>query len=525
MQQPRFGAWAGVAALVAIGALGALGSLTALPALEAPPGAPSPAASSPPSTPQPPPVEDVRQLRFPPAPHFEIPRPERVALDNGLVVMLLEDHELPLVTLNAYLRTGSRLDPPAKLGLGALGGELLRTGGIAQGVDPRLGKDGALAGDALDEILDSHAANLEVTVGESSGRATLNCLKEDFPVLLPLFAAMLRHPAFDAAKLALAKDLAKNRLERENDDPDAVLWRELARLVYGADSPYGRTPTFATVDAIDRADLAAWHQRNLQPQLLVLGLSGDFRTAGALAAVRAAFADWPRGEARPAPGDSFPYRRQPNPGLFVVDKSDMSQSKVAMGHLGVVKSDPDFFALVVLDDVLSGSFASRLVKEIRTAKGLAYDVDGRVGSDWDHPGLTAFSLSTRAAATAAGISALVAEARDLLGARPPTDEEVGRAKQSILGSFVFHSDSPAKVLNQQLLFELYGYPADWLVRYRAGVEAVTTAAVRAAAARHVHPDHLTILVVGPGETADRSLAPFGKLIALPLPDVTGGRRN
>ena len=458
----------------------------------------------------------------PPPPRFEIPRPQRVALDNGMAVMLLEDHELPLVTVTALVRTGSRLDPPAKLGLGALAGELLRTGGIARGVDPRLAPAGALSGDALDDLLESHAAAMEVAVGESSASASLNCLAGDFASLLPVFAAMLRYPAFDAARLDLARDLAKARLERENDDAETVMWRELARLVYGPDSAYGRTPTFATLDAVERADLVGWHARQLQPQSVVLGLVGDFHADAALAAMRAAFADWPRGAVQPPGGESFPYRRQPNPGLFVIDKRDMSQSEVVMGHLGVLKNDPDFHALQVLDDVLSGSFASRLVSDVRTAKGLAYEVVGRVGSDWDHPGLAALSLSTKAQTTAAGIAALLAEARDLT-ARPPTDEEVARAKQSILASFVFHSDSRAKVLDQQLVFELYGYPSDWLERYRAAIEAVTTAAVRQAAARHVHPDQFTILVVGPGETTDRSLAPFGKLVPLTLPDVTGGK--
>ena len=460
----------------------------------------------------------------PPPPRFEIPRPERVTLDNGMVVMLLEDHELPLVAVTALIRTGSRLDPPAKLGLGALAGELLRTGGIARVAgegDSRLAPGGALSGDALDDLLESRAAAMEVAIGESSGSASLSCLAEDFASLLPLFAAMLRHPAFDAARLDLARDLAKSRLERENDDPDAVLWRELARLVYGPDSAYGRTPSFATLDAVARADLVAWHERQVQPQSIVLGLVGDFHTAAALAAVRAAFADWPRGTYQPPGGDSFPYRRQPNPGLFVIDKRDMSQSEVAMAHLGVIKNDPDFYALQVLNDVLSGSFASRLVSDVRTEKGLAYEVDGRVGSDWDHPGLAALSLSTKAQTTAAGIAALLAEARDLT-ARPVTDEEVARAKQSILASFVFHSDSRAKVLDQQLVFELYGYPSDWLERYRAAIEAVTTDAVRQAAARHVHPDQFTILVVGPAETHDPSLAPFGKVTPISLPDVTTG---
>jgi len=495
-----------LAVLVAV-----LAALAPHPAIAAAPAAaPTPTAAPSPAVAPP-----------PPPPRFEIPRPERVTLDNGMVVMLLEDHELPLVTITALIRTGSRLDPPAKLGLGALAGELMRTGGIARGVDPRLAPGGALSGDALDDLLESHAAAIEVAMGESSGSANLSCLAEDFASLLPLFAAMLRYPAFDAARLDLARGLAKARLERENDDPDTVLWREFARLVYGPDSPYGRTPSFATLDAVARADLAAWHDRQIQPQSVVLGLVGDFHTAAALAAVRAAFADWPRGSFQPPAGESYPYGRQPHPGLFAIDKRDMSQSEVAMGHLGVVKTDPDFYALQVLDDVLSGSFASRLVTDVRTEKGLAYEVEGRVGSDWDHPGLAALSLSTKAQTTAAGIAALLAEARDLT-ARPVTDEEVARAKQSILASFVFHSDSRAKVLDQQLVFELYGYPSDWLERYRAAIEAVTTTAVRQAAARHLHPDQFTILVVGPGETTDRSLAPFGKLTPIPLPNVATG---
>jgi zinc protease len=490
----------------AVAALAALATLTALAAPAAPAAPASPAS---PAAPAPPP--------------FEVPRPQRVALDNGLVVMLLEDHELPLVTVTALLRTGSRLDPPGKSGLGAVGGEVLRTGGIASGVDPRIARDGALSGDALDDLLEARAAAIEVAIGEDSGSASLSCLREDFAELLPVFAAMLRHPAFDPAQLRLARELGKARLQRENDDPEEVLEREFARLVYGPDSAWGRTPTFASLDAIGRDDLIGWQARSLLPSGVVLGLTGDFSAFGALAAVRAAFADWPRTAYRAPGAESLPYRRQPNPGLFVIDKSDMAQSEVMMGHLGAVKSDPDFYALEVLDDVLSGSFASRLVNDVRTGKGLAYEVDGRIGSGWDHPGLATLSLSTKTRTTAAGIAALLDEARGLT-ARPPTDEEVARAKQSILASFIFHSDSRAKVLDQQLVLELFGYPADWLQRYRAGIEAVTVAAVRQAAGRHLHPDQFTILVVGPAASGDRSLAPFGKPTPIPLPDVAGGRQ-
>ena len=516
------------------------------------------------------PVTGVEQLKYPPPPRFEVPRPQRVELENGMVVMLLEDHELPLVTVTALLRTGSRLDPPARLGLAELGGELLRTGGVTRrdggasgatgstGTSGASGAAGALSGDAIDDELEGRAATIEVAIGEDSGSATLVALKESFPRLLPLYAAMLRYPAFDAGKLALARDLAKSRLMRQNDDPEEVAGREFARLVYGPDSVYGRTPTFATVDAVRRDDLVAWHRANVTPERIVLGLSGDFQTAEALAAVRAAFGSWPRGAApsagsrdmpagsaagtgaataagsgaataagatpaaAPPPVAAFAYRREAHPGLFVVAKGDMSQSQVVIGHLGVLKSDPDYFALQVLDDVLSGSFASRLFAHIRSEKGLAYDVEGRIGGDWDHPGLAVLGLATKAQSTGEGVEALLGEARDLT-LHPPTDDEVTRAKQSILASFIFHSDSAAKVLEQQITLELFGYPLDWLPRYRAGVEAVTTDAVRQAAARHLHPEQFTVLVVGPLDAADPAFAPFGAATRVPLPDPTGAR--
>lgn len=484
-------------------------------------------------------VTSAGELRYPPLPRFEISQPQRVVLDNGMVVMLLEDHELPLVTVTALLRVGARLDPPAKLGLAEVAGDMMRSAGIEPPGGRHEAKGSpskAIGGEALDDELESHAATLDVSFGEDSGSATLNVLRDDFPRLLPLLAGVIRHPAFDEGKLDVSKDFAKQRLRRENDDPETIVWRELARLVYGPHSVYGRTPTFATIDAVTRRDLLAWHQRYVHPDAVVLGLVGDFRTADALAVVRANFGDWPRGAGGPmspapppappagsaAPGDlgtpgtaAFAFRHEPDPGVFVIDKGDLTQSVVLMGHLGIVKNDPDYCPLQVLNEVLSGSFASRLVAHVRTEKGLAYEVDGAVGSDWDHPGLATLSLSTKASGTAAGIEALLAEARGLT-ADPPSDDEVARAKQSLLASFVFHSDSPAKVLAQQLSLELYGYPLDWLVRYRAGLEAVTPDAVRQAAARHLHPDQLTILVLGPAESSDRSLAPFGKLTQLPL---------
>ena len=443
------------------------------------------------------------QLRYPALPEQQIPRPERVVLDNGMVVMLLEDHELPLVEAIAFVHAGSRLEPAEKTGLAEIAADVLRTGGTTK-----------MTGDQLDDFLEAKAARIETQAAGDYGRASMSSLKADFPQVLQVFADVLRHPVFAVSRLDLAKEQARAGVARQNDDPTDILFREFTRVAYGKDSPYGRTPTFASLGSIERADLVAWHQAHFHPEGIVLGLVGDFRPDEALKLVRAAFGDWPRGAAS-AREAAAPYRTTPAPGVYYVEKNDVTQSNVIMGGLGILRSNPDYFALEVVNQVLSGSFASRLFA-IRAQQGLAYTVFGRVGNDWDHPGLTFLFISTKTQTTGAAIDALLAEARGMTKT-PPTDEEVAKGKQGLLNSFIFQADSKRKILTQQITYEYFGYPLDWLSRYRAGIEAVTPAQVRAAAAKYLHPEQFEIVVVGPATGTDKPLSTYGKVTPL---DVT-----
>lgn len=445
----------------------------------------------------------VDELRYPPLHEFAIPRPERVVLDNGLVVLLLEDHELPLVEATALVRSGSRLDPPQKVGLADLASRVLRTGGTER-----------LPSDQLDDWLESRAASIEALSTADSTRLTLSALAQDFPDVLRVFADVLRRPAFDKARLEVARNQSIAMVARQNDESDEILFREFQEIIYGPDSPYGASETLASLRSIQRDDVVQWHRQSFHPDRIVLGLVGDFRTADALQLLREVFGDWLRGPRAALP--ETPYRTQPTPGVFWVDKADAAQSSLLLGHLGIRKDNPDFYAVEVLNHVLSGSFAARLISEVRTRKGLAYSVDGRVASDWGHPSIAYLYTSTKTATTGAGIQALLDEARGLR-TRPPSAEEVDKAKQGILSSFIFNVDTKREVLAQQLTLELFGYPLDWLSRYRAGIEAVTVEQVRDAAVRHLRPEDFTILVVGPAEGRDRPLTDFGKVTPV---DVT-----
>ncbi|MFQ5719209.1 MAG: M16 family metallopeptidase [Acidobacteriota bacterium] len=455
-------------------------------------------------------VKSVDRLKFPAIPDLQIPTPTRVVLDNGMVVILIEDHELPLVDASVRIHTGGRLDPADRIGLASIAGSVMRSGGTRN-----------MSGDELDDWLEDRAARVETGVGAESGSASMSCLKKDLPEVLKVFADVLRFPAFDEEKFEVAKNQAVSGISRQNDNPQQILFREFNEIIYGEDSPYAWSETYASINAITRDDLVAWHRKYFHPNGIILGLSGDFDTEQTVALVKKVFGDWKKG---PAVGRvDVAYNQHSEPGVFYVEKNDMTQSNIIMGHLGIQRDNPDYLPVEVLNEVLSGGFAARLFTNVRSKKGLAYAVSGGVRSSWDHKGSFNMFMTTKTETTAAGIDALIEEARNIT-AEPPTEEEVAKAKDGILNSFVFNFDSTRKILNQQLTYEYYGYPLDWLQRYREGIDKVTTAQVRQVAAKYIHPDQFAVLVVGPAEGRDRPLSDFGQVttldISIPEPETT-----
>ncbi len=440
-------------------------------------------------------VDTVEQLTYPPLPDLHIPQPTRVVLDNGMVVFLLEDHELPIVQVSARIRTGSRLEPADKTGLAALTGTVMRSGGTT-----------AWTGDALDDYLERKAASIETGIGVTAGSASMTCLIEDFAEIFAVFGDVLQNPRFDQQKLALAKKKVMAGIARQNDNPGGILSREFAKLIYGNDSPYARVETYATVNNIARQDLVDWHAKYVVPNRIILGLVGDFQTEKALDLVKRTFESWPQGQSFDDP--VVPYRTSTTRKVYYVEKDDMTQAKIIIGHLGLTRRHPDYHPVVIINQIVSGSFGARLFSNIRSQKGLAYDVNGGIGFGWDYPATASLSMSTKTETTQDGIDALLAEAHKIMETEPPTEEEVHKAKTSLLNSFVFSVDSPGKLLGKFLTYEYFGYPSDWLVRFRAGIEQTTVDQVRKAARIHIKPDQFVFLIIGPRQGTAPALARY-----------------
>ena len=443
-----------------------------------------------------------QRLPKPPLRPFTPQQPIRFVLQNGMTVLLQRDTELPLVRGHARIRGGSRDEPAEKAGLVDLFGDTWRTGGTK-----------ARTGDALDDFLEARAASVETSGGVDSTTISFDCLKENLDDVFKIFAELIRDPAFREDKLSLAKDELNTGIARRNDNAAQIASREARKLGYGEGSPYARQPEYATVARVTRDDLVSWHARYVHPNNVILGISGDFEPTAMEASVRRAFASWVKGA--PAERPKIPFR-DPRPGVYFVAKNDVNQTNIRMVHLGTTRDNPDYYAIEVLNQIFGGGFSSRLVSNVRSKKGLAYGVGGGVGTGFDAPGLFQCALGTKSETTAAAIDALYEEIENLKKV-PFTEEELRRGKDEILNSFIFRFDSRDKVLGEKMLYEFYGYPPDFMERYRAGVEKVTTADVARVAQKYVRRQALALLVVGKAADFDRPLSTFGPVTTI---DVT-----
>ena len=422
-----------------------------------------------------------KKIPIPELPAFHPQQPRRIVLDNGAIIFLQEDHELPFINGFVEMRGGGRDVPASKTGMVSLYGDVWRTSGTA-----------AMSGDAMDDLLEAKAAKVETDGDVDSTSVSWSCLKTDFDTVFGLTTDLLLHPKFYPSKLDLAKQQMAAGIVRRNDDAGEIASREAAKLVYGPTNPYGRTPELAGVMAVTIADLEQFHQKTVIPNGMIIGVSGDFDGAAIEQKLRAAFGSLQKGTAPPPAKISF---NGPQPGVYAVNKSDVNQSNIWIVGLGTERSNPDYYALSVMNQIFSGGFGSRLFQNVRTKMGLAYSVGGAYGASYDHPGLFYTVAATKSVSTVDATKAMLEQIDDLK-TKPFTDDELRRAKDELLNSFVFRYDTPEKVLTERASLEFYGYPADFLEKYRAALEKVTTADLEQVARKYIDRSKLAILVVG-----------------------------
>lgn len=445
---------------------------------------------------------DPRTMKFNPV-EFSPPEPARLVLEDGMVVYLLEDHELPLVSLSATMRTGGWLEPQDKIGLAGLTGSVMRTGG-----------GGGLTAAQIDEELEQFAIDINMSMGRQSGSASLDVLSKDLARGMRIFAGLLRQPAFEPARVELAKLQAIEGIRRRQDNPGSIVSREFMKQLYGSEHPSARESTIESVQRITRDDMVAFHQRTVHPNGIILGVTGDFKTDEMLALLRATFGDWKKGEVPELKIADAPETAGRSIVRFV--SKDTSQTHLRVGHLSIKEQDPDYVSFAIANDILGGSsFRSRLFNDVRTKRGLAYSVGSRLNTGVHDQGVWLMRAETKLPSTQEVINRFVAN-MERMRTELVTDAELAEAKEAYVNSFVFSFASPSAIVGRFVELEYDGLPKDFLQQLRARVIALSKEDILAAAKKHFHLDRLTIVAVGPGETLPKLLSGFGEVKEIKL---------
>lgn len=428
--------------------------------------------------------EHPRLLEYPP---LEFTPPDREAhrhpLPSGVVVYVVEDRTLPLVDVEVLIRAGSYLEPPALAGLAAAVGSQLRAGGT-RSLDP----------ETLDEELAFLAAEVSSSIGETEGTASFNCLSRNLDRVLDLFFEMLRAPGFDRKQLDLYRSQTLQALERRNDSTGSIESREWTRLLRGKNHFTADRVTKATIEAITRETMLDFHRRHVHPGNFVIAVSGDVAAGEILAKLSSKLEGWevPGAEQPPIPGPARP----PSPGLYLVDKPDVNQSRVAMGHPAVRREHPDYHALLIANHILGGGgFVSRITSRVRSDEGLAYTARSAYDFGVYYDGIFRAFLQTRNAAVAQAIE-IVREEIARMRSEPVTEAELSSAISYYQGMFPRFFATPSQVASTFAEDELTGRSHEFWTTFREKLGDVTAADVLRVSKEHFRLEDLVILVVG-----------------------------
>ncbi len=456
-------------------------------------------------TPEPPPIEDTFDRGQMPGlaetPSFSPPPFERRRLSNGLEVLIAERRNLPIVTLGLVFKGGQALDPAGKEGQTAMMADLLTEG--TESLDSL-----ALAG-ALAEI----GSSLSASSDRDSTRLSLTTLTKNIDRGLELFADVLLNPSFPEKELERLRKEKLAALLQRKDSPAAIAGTVFPKLLFGADHPYGRIDTVASVEAIERAGIVASYEQLFQPDNAQLLVAGDVTADEIVARFETILGDW---KSKSAPIEQvIPDAPRTATRLYLVDKPGTPQSVLYAGHSSVPRSTPDYFPIEVLNSILGGQFSSRINLNLREEKGYTYGARSmfvmRRGG-----GLFLAGGSFQTAVTAPALVELVKELSEIRGSRPATAEELEFAVNNIVKGFPAEFSTTFQLAGKLAELAVFELPTDYFTTFQENVEGVTTELVTAAATKHLVPDDLVIVVVGDRSQIEPSLRalPFVKQITI-----------
>jgi len=446
---------------------------------------------------------------------YQPPKPDayRHTLKCGATVYVAENPEVPTFELTVLIRTGSMYEPVEKAGLSDMTGYLMRNGGV-QGMSSK----------ELDEKLAFLAGEISVNISGSRGTASLFCLSKDIDQGLELFKRVLRTPVFEQEALDRYRADVLSEMEQRNASTSDIESREWQFLMYGdhpCTIPYRRTEQ--SVNSITWEDLIAFHKKYFFPKNFIFAVSGDFKTKEILAKLNKMLEGWPDQELNlPTIPDRIP---DPKPGVYMIKKEDVNQSRIRVGHIGVKRDIPDQYALMVMNDILGGGgFTSRILRRVRSDEGLAYNAGSAFERPVLFPGTFRAWFQTKHETGAFGTKLILDEIKRIQTEKCEA-EIVDNSKASFISDLVNPFNSKKNIVNTFADDQYTGRSDNYWQDYRKNIEAVTPDDILTVAKKYLHPDKLVFLVVGDPEAVQKGsdkheerFSDFGEITILPLRD-------
>ncbi len=430
------------------------------------------------------------------APVVDAARLHRAELPNGMRVLVLEDPRLPRFQIGVVARRGAGIVAPEQAGLAELTAELMERGA---------GDQGALE---LAAVVDNLGASLAVSAGWDSMVAGVSGLSRDLDTLFMVLTDVVRRPRFEAeeAERVRAEQLAG--LEKAKDSPHVLVTRSFGATLYPGHrygSPLAGTPE--AVAELGPVDAREFHARVFNASNTLFFATGDLKAADILQRVEADFGDWPTGNV-PEPGPSPPTPAPAERRIVLVDRPDLVQAQIVVGHDGISRTDPERLAASLMNTVLgSGGFSSRLLNRVRADEGLTYSVSSYFAMR-RHPGPFGVRTFTRVAEVRRVVDLLLSEL-SRIRSDPPSPEEVANAQSQRVGNFSLGLETSSAVASALVDLDVYGLPEDSLDTFRGRIRALTAEDTARAARDLVHPERAAILVVGPAEAILPQLEDLG----------------
>jgi zinc protease len=416
-----------------------------------------------------------------PPPSLKLPAIQHLKLSNGLPIVLMEKHQVPLVQMELLVKTGSAEDPKDESGLASMTAAMMEEGA---------GKRNALE---LADAIDYLGADISAYAGQHTTEVVVHTPLSKLDSALALFGDIALRPTFPSEELERNRKERLTTLQQWHDEPRAIASIIFGRTLYGTSFPYG-IPTIGnekSIRGMTVSELKKFHDKYFHPNNATLVVVGDVTAKSILPKLEKTFGEWKKGKVQQP---SFPQPEQVQQrGIYIVDKPGAAQSEIRIGRIGVPRVTEDYFPIIVMNTILGGSFTSRLNQNLRETHGYTYGA----GSVFDFRMLPGPFIAYAGVQTAVTDSSLIEFMKELNGIlQPIPDNEVTRAKNYLAFRYPENFETVERIAGQLADLVTYDLPDDYFNNYTKNVMAVTQADVERVAKKYIDPNTMDIIIVG-----------------------------